>query len=255
VFDKAGNLYGTTNAGPSNGYGAVYELSPDGKGNWNLTVLHQFTGGSDGAGPGSGLVFDKSGNLYGTTTVGGSSNNGTVYELMLSQKGKWKEKILHSFTGGDGSAPLGVPVFDQAGDLYGTTEAGGANGDGTVYQLAPGSKGRRRLTVLRNFEGLSKRSTSTLVFDKNGVLYGTTETGGSSGCNGSGCRLVFKLTPAANGTWTYLVVHIFHQNGKDGNQPDAGVIVDSAGNLYGTTTEGGTGIWNVGCGTVFEITP
>jgi hypothetical protein len=99
-----------------------------------------------------------------------------------------------------------------------------------------------------------KNPTSTLVFDSTGNLYGTTSAGGT-GCNGLGCGTAFKLTPAGNGEWTYIVIHSFRPNGKDGNTPYAGLVLDSAGNLYGTTYVGGRGIWNVGCGAVFEITP
>jgi uncharacterized repeat protein (TIGR03803 family) len=257
VFDKAGNLYGTTEFGSSHAYGTVYELSPSGGGQWNVTVLHIFAGGSDGAYPASGVIFDGAGNLYGTTGGGGSSNDGTVFELTPSGNGQWKETILHTFSGADGAYPSAGLIFDQVGNLYGVTDSGGINNDGTVYQLSPGANDKWSEKVLRSFRGLPKYSTATLVFDKRGSLYGTTEGGGSTGCDDKGCGMVFKLTPDSNGTWTYQVVHIFHQNGKDGNIPIAGVVVDSSGKLYGTTFQGGTGIcnYNDGCGTVFEITP
>jgi uncharacterized repeat protein (TIGR03803 family) len=265
TIDAAGNLYGTTNAGGSFS-GAVYQLSRSVDGSWNVKVLHSFTGGGDGANPGGGVIFDAAGNLYGTTYQGGGSacggkGCGIVFELSPAGNGHWKEKVLHRFNGVNGANPDAGLIFDGAGNLYGTTYYGGKaacnppSGCGTVFELSPGTGGHWTEKVLRSFHANPKGPTAALVFDRSGNLYGTTSTGASTGCSGAGCGKVFKLTPAGNGNWTYSTLHIFLQNGKDGNTPYAGMVLDSAGNLYGTTYQGGSGIWNVGCGAVFEITP
>lgn len=139
VSDSAGNLYGTTSISPAPGQGAVFKLTPSATGpSFNTHVLHTFTG-SDGSNPASGLIFDGAGNLYGTTTYGGASSGfaGTVFKLTHSGT-SWTETVLHSFTGSnDGSAPYSGVVFDQAGNLYGTTLNGGAHGAGVVYEVIP----------------------------------------------------------------------------------------------------------------------
>ncbi len=137
VRDKSGNFYGTTTAGGNYGFGTVYKVT--GK---KETVLYSFAGGNDGANPQAGLVFDASGNLYGTTSQGGSKGNGTVFELVAPKilGGSYTEKLLYSFgTGTDGTVPVGGVIFDTAGNLYGTTSAGGTYGYGTVFQLVPGT--------------------------------------------------------------------------------------------------------------------
>jgi uncharacterized repeat protein (TIGR03803 family) len=265
TIDAAGNLYGTTYEGGSFS-GAVYQLSPSVNGPWNVKVLHSFAGGDDGANPGGGVIFDAAGNLYGTTYQGGGSGCGgkgcgIVFELSPSGNGHWREKVLHTFNGMNGANPGSDMIFDGVGNLYGTTINGGRAGCdppigcGTVFELSPGTTGRWTEKVLRSFYANPKKPRGKLVFDTAGNLYGTTSTGAGTGCNGAGCGKVFKLTPAGNGTWTYSTLHIFLQNGKDGNIPYAGMVLDSAGNLYGTTYQGGSGIWNIGCGAVFEITP
>src|SRR5580704_1929396 len=263
ILDSAGNIYGATNATGSS-FGAVYQLSPSASGQWNVTVLHAFSGGRDGANPDAGLIFDTAGNLYGTTVQGGGTGCGgkgcgTIFEISPAE-GQWREKVLRRFDGTDGASPAASMIFDIAGNLYGTTAYGGnagcnpPSGCGTVFELSPGTNGEWTEKLLHSFRYNPKQPLGTLIFDKSGNLYGTASTGGP-GCDSTGCGRVFELSPGNTGKWTYRVLHDFQNNRIDGNFPETGMVFDSAGNLYGTTYEGGSGIWNVGCGTVFEITP
>jgi uncharacterized repeat protein (TIGR03803 family) len=311
TLDAKGNLYGTTVSGGSggtcsgDGCGTVFKLTHSGN-SWSESVLYSFTGGKDGAGPGGGVVFDKKGNLYGTTPDGGSVNGcgcGVVYKLSPAKSGQWKQKVIHTFTGGnDGSTgSLGLLLVDKSSNLYGVAELGGAHGAGTVFKMTPGSGGKWKMSTLYGFKGMPNAGfpygglisdaagslygttyyggangmgsvfkltnsngkfkesvlysfktgtdgnspTSTLVFDAQGNLYGTTSAGGDT--NGDGT--VFKLTPTSGGKWKESVVHRF-KNNPDGANSYYGMTLDKAGNLYGTTAIGG-----VGSGVVFELTP
>jgi DNA-binding beta-propeller fold protein YncE len=274
ILDAAGNLYGTTLDGGAFGSyscgidgtapcGTVFELKPGTSGKWNEKVLHSFGRAGDGFGPWGGLIFDAAGNnLYSTTAGGGTSTGcygcGTAFELTPGANGKWKEKLLHSFGNGeDGVGPYGVMVFDATGNLYGTTTEGGAGYVGTFFQLAPGANGKWKEKVLHSFclasgcrDGEFPRSG--LIFNAAGNLYGTTGEGGDPSCGsfGYGCGTAFEFMPEANGKWQEKVLHRF-TGGKDGAYPDARLIFDAVGNLYGATASGGT----YGYGTVFEITP
>jgi hypothetical protein len=135
LFDAAGNLYGTTFYAGAHGYGNVFELVPTAGGGWEERILHQFTGGKDGANPFAGLTFDGAGNLYGTATGGGADGYGVIFELLPQSGGGWNERVLHAFTGSGGETPNGV-IFDAAGNLYGSTWAGTGNG-GVVYEITP----------------------------------------------------------------------------------------------------------------------
>jgi uncharacterized repeat protein (TIGR03803 family) len=190
IFDAAGNLYGTTTGGGPGGAGIVFELTPNGDGTWNESILHGFTGAADGANPSPGsLVFDSGGNLYGTTGAGGSSNQGVVYKLAPNGDGTWTESVLHSFTGGaDGGAPGAGVVFDSAGNLYGTTYSGGAAGDGVVFKLVLNSKGWQEV-VLHTFLGYGSHPAGGVILDSAGNLYGTASTGTSKG------GVVYEITP------------------------------------------------------------
>jgi uncharacterized repeat protein (TIGR03803 family) len=234
-------------------------------------VLHVF-GGNDGALPESALTFDRAGNLYGTTSLGANTNNnlcgsvgcGTVFELMPTSNGGWKRRVLHAFSGGsDGAHPLGTLVFDNAGNLYGTAVRGGSHGVGVVFELSPHS-GAWKETVLYTFAGLADGAgpSAGVIFDTAGNLYGTTVGGGDAVGNGG---TVFTLTHTSGG-WKESVLHSFpflcgHQSCSDGAFPEAGLMFDAKGNLYGTTFGGGgTDCTNnqgdlIGCGTVFELTP
>ena len=258
VFDKAGNLYGTTSQGGayncgSNSCGTVFELMPS-NGKWTEKVLHSFKLDCDGFSPYGSLIIDKAGNLYGTTT--GLCTTGTaggiVFQLTRNN-GTWIEKVVYSFQNNSDGSPDHDVIFDKAGNLYGTTIAGGAYGDGTVFELIP-SNGQWTKKILFNFDDIVT-SHGRLIYDTAGNLYGTTANGGSSTCI-DGCGYVFELTPHANGKWTEKVLHSFISNAKDGIYPAAGVSLDKTGSLFGTTSEGGTNLaCGVGCGTVFELIP
>jgi uncharacterized repeat protein (TIGR03803 family) len=260
VRDVAGNLYGTTQEGGVNlcvgdaSCGVVFKLTPNRDGSWTETVLHSFASAPDGGYPQAGLVFDKAGNLYGTTESGGTDGCpygegcGTVFKVDANGE----ETVVHRFmkSTGDGYYPRSGLVSDAAGDIYGTTSAGGAYGAGTVFKLHQGVE-----TVLYSFCSLTNCSDGSgpvgaLAQDAAGNLYGATESGGVNLCvNNMSCGVIFKLTPSADGSWTEAVLHLF--TGSDGNVPQAGLIMDRHGNLYGTTSEGGPG----GYGVVFVITP
>ncbi len=254
VFGADGTLYGETTTGGGNGFGTVFQLTSGKGGTWTEKVLHNFnfTGG-DGYYPYTGLIVDAAGNLYGTTEWGGAYNSGTVFELTAGAKGKWKEKLLHSFNdnGRDGYAPYDRLIFDPAGNLYGTTTRGGSSGTGCggqgcgiVFQLTPGTKGWTE-KVLHSFGKNGYDPWGGVVSDKAGNLYATTNAGGASGCGA-----VFKLAPGTSGKWTVRMLHSFAKDTNDGCAPVAGLIVDKAGNFYGTTFYGG--FYNDG--TVFKLT-
>ena len=219
--DSAGNLYGAGYEGGANGFGAIFKISKAGK----ETVLYSFGASPDGQYPGSSLIQDAAGNLYGVTGYGGKSGNGTVFKISKSGK----ETILHSFTGKDGQYPFCTLLRDSAGDLYGTTSAGGTSGVGTVFKLSKG-----HLTVLHNFaDGADGANPyAGLVQDSKGNLYGTTYNGGA-GCQGYDCGTVFKITPKGKESVLYAFTL------ADGHYPDFGTLVLAAGNLYGTAYAGG----------------
>src|SRR5271157_153214 len=248
IADGAGNLYGTTALGGTcpgwnqYGCGVVFEISPNGSGGWKQTVLHTFAAPPDGANPlFSPVIFDISGNLYGTTQWGGASNVGTVFELSPAGA-SWTATILYSFTGGaDGGHPAAGLVMDRAGNLYGTGQTGGANGQGTVFKLSP-SGAETLLYTFGSQSGDGSYPFAGLVLDETGNLYGTTYSGGA---NGGGT--VFKLAP----TGTETVLYSFGSRSGDGSNPYAGLVFDNNGNLYGATYSGGAN----GGGTVFKLAP
>ena len=291
ISDSAGNFYGTTLLGgqgcPGNQYGCgvVFEISPNGSGGWNQTVLQSFSGPPDAANPWlAPVIFDKVGNLYGTTEFGGTYNWGAVFKLSPAGAG-WAVSILYSFTGGaDGGHPASALVMDEAGNLYGTTSEYLAPGNvfelspsgsgwterviydaptapgltmdaagniygattSTVFELSPDGGGGWTPTVIHTFTGPpgdGSSPTYSPVVDQSGNLYGTTYTGGAAN-NGT----VYKLSPA-NGAWTEEILYSF-LGGADGAGPfGAAVVLDAAGNIYGTTSAGGS----ANDGTVFEL--
>ena len=191
VFDRSGSLYGTTIQGGTNGKGIVFELTPEG-GNWTETILYNMTT-SSGVYPYNGVIFDQSGNLYGTTyEYGIDTSYGSIYELMPSGSG-WTQTTLYSLLNTtDGSYPYGGVIFDQAGNLYGTTSYNGPDGAGTVFELVP-SNGSWTLTVLHSFAG-AEGPYGGVTMDAAGNLYGTTFAGGAYQ-HGS----VYKLTRSGGG--------------------------------------------------------
>jgi uncharacterized repeat protein (TIGR03803 family) len=274
IFDAAGNLYGTAGVGGQGtctnnglGCGVVFKLS-HGKSGWKETVLYSFVPGKvKGVVPEGGLVFDKAGNLYGTTWAPGVSGGplylrkaqgmsvntywgcnkpgcgGTVYKLTPTKNG-WKETDIYAFTGGqDGSSSQASLIFDGAGNLYGTTVFGGTTGCtsgygcGVVFKLTVSN--HRKETVLHRFTGPADGAypMGSLIFDKAGNLCSTASAGGSAGKGA-----VFELTATSKG-WQESVLHSF-SGGADGDTPVGGVILDSQGNLYSTTNQGGKA-WGV----------
>ncbi|MGA2373793.1 MAG: choice-of-anchor tandem repeat GloVer-containing protein [Candidatus Korobacteraceae bacterium] len=249
TMDAAGNLYGTTLSGGEYGDGMVYEMSPSGNG-WTMSVLYNFGFADiDGIGPEGGVVFDKFGNLYGVAIQGGAGL-GTVYQLSPSSSG-WNIHLVHSFNyETDGANPLGTPVIDSSGNIYGTTLSYGPNNAGTVWEASPSNGGGWNFSVLYAFAGPGEGSYGGLLMDSAGNLYGATESGGTNGYG-----TVFKLSPG-NGGWSYTSLHDFSE-GSDGSGPLSNLSMDSAGNLYGVTGYGGQigPSCLSGCGVVFEITP
>lgn len=269
TIDKAGNMYGTTASGGA-GYGTVFRLVPKGSG-WVFNPLYSFHGGNDAAYPAANLVFGPDGSLYGTGLGGGSGCGGIGCGAVFSLRPQatacktalcaWAETVVYRFTGNDAYDPdLGELVFDQAGNIYGVTEFGGSgspypNGEGAVYKLSPSGGGWSE-SLLYSFRGGEDGEFpySGVISDEAGNLYGTTRQGGGSGClDKVGCGTVFQLTQSGSG-WTENIIYRF-QGSSDGAFPEAGVIFDSAGNLYGTTSTGGNLSCDsgFGCGAVFEL--
>jgi uncharacterized repeat protein (TIGR03803 family) len=234
LLDAAGNLYGGAGGG-AYGNGVVFELSPS-SGGWVEDLLYAFAGGSDGSGPIGSLAFDKAGRLYGVTEGGGgdcgggSGNCGTVFELAPGSGSNWTESLIHRFSNGaDGFQPLAGPLLDSSGNVYVTAQFGGRAQVGAASKLTPGSGGSWMTSVLFGFPSTDGGdSSSTLIFDPAGNLYGTAYYGGSHGFG-----TVYKVSPRSGGGWTESVLYSF-KGGKDGAYPLAGVVLDTAGNLYGT---------------------
>jgi uncharacterized repeat protein (TIGR03803 family) len=248
IMDGSGNLYGTTSSGGDAACqcGNVFELTPAVSG-WTKRTLYNFTGGSDGAYPGAGLVFDGAGNLYGTTVHGGyptkgqcvaTAGCGTIFELTPTDTG-WTELVLRRFSGSDGNEPFSGLTFDANGFLCGTTYSGGAYGLGTAF----GGHARRSFSATNK---VGTHPLGGLISDNAANLYGTTY---SSPAPGKGA--IFKLTPAPSGP-SFIASVLYTFTGSDGAQPAAGLIFDGAGNLYGTTISGGAS--SNRAGTVFKLT-
>ena len=252
TLDAQGNLYGTavTGGGGSceGGCGVVFKLTNSG-GTWTQSVIHTFTGGNDGSGPGSPVSIDSFGNVYGTTPTGGANGVGVVYELTPDGAGGWKLHVIHTFTGGaDGSGgSAGRLLIDSSGNLFGVCTVGGANGFGTVFAISL-KQGRWQFMTLYAFKDTPDGALpyGGLVFDKRGNLYGTTYYAGANDLG-----TVYKLTHK-NGIWTERVLYSF-KGGTDGASPISSLVSDAAGNLYGTTSEGGAA--SCGCGVIFKLTP
>jgi uncharacterized repeat protein (TIGR03803 family) len=240
------SLYGTAAGDGTTGYGQVFKLH-DSSGTWKITTAAQFDQ-TNGASPLAGLIADSSGAFYGTTSTGDVHGGGNVFKVWYSG-GVWYLGTIWAFgASGDGSYPTSDLIWDSSGNLYGTTDVGGANNKGTVFKLS-NSGGTWTESLLYSFAGSPDGAypLAGLVMDKSGNLYGTTNEGGSFGCS-KGCGTVFELTPSG-GTWTEKVLYTFGNVVGDGSGPVGGLVRGAKGALYGTAPEGGA----YGYGLVFEL--
>jgi uncharacterized repeat protein (TIGR03803 family) len=270
--------------GYGNGCGVVFELSPVGP-SWAETVLHSFTFKGDGGSPEGGIIFDSKGNLYGgnvqgvfeLSPSGGGWNAQLIYEGLITEGGvtmdvagnlfggiynqqhktgavfelspsggNWKSTVLHNFI--DDNYPTGTFVFDSTGNLYGTTSGDPCCGEGTVYKLTAAKNGKWTERTLYPFKGTAngRQPFAGVVFDAAGNIYGTTIYGGQYGMG-----TVFELVRVGKTGYGYKEKVLWSFNGTDGSEPNGGLLLDSAGNLYGTTSQGGS----YGAGVVFEVMP
>jgi uncharacterized repeat protein (TIGR03803 family) len=256
-FGSGGKLLGTTSSGGAANAGTMFQLAPPTAGAaWRETLLHSFSG-PDGAFPESmpvGAAAQAAGPLFGTTIGGGPANAGVVYSLQppATPRGAWTETVLYTFSGGaDGSGPINNLVSDRAGNLYGVTGVGGAHERGTVFRLAPpaAAGGAWTQTVLHAFTGGpdGRAPDAALSIDADGVLWGTTASGGDSLLGN-----IFRMTPPARRgrPWTFEVLHSF-QDPAGGQAPHSGLLPDGAGGFYGTTGTGGA----QDCGIVYHFEP
>jgi uncharacterized repeat protein (TIGR03803 family) len=262
--DASGNIYGATQFGGlltlcEDGCGTLFELSPA-SGSYAYNTIYSFTDAFDGASPSQPPTLDGHGNLFVPTNSTFASNFGDEFlniefELSPVSGGGWHGSAAHDFPSStDGYNPVSSLVRDSAGNLYGTTPAGGAYGWGAVFEVVPSGAASTE-KMLYSFTGKSDGALprSGLALDSAGNLYGVAQFGGSLNCL-AGCGTVFKLSPSG-GAWNFSVLHGF-VNGKDGSNPTSGVMVDSSGNVYGTSQGGTKSTYcGIGCGTVFKLTP
>jgi len=248
TIDWRGNLYGTAVTGGSGscegGCGVVYKLTKSG-GTWNQTVIHAFTGGDDGSGPGARVTVDRGGNVYGMTPTGGTYGVGTIYKIR-PHAGSWDFQVIHTFTGGaDGASGSAGRMLLELNRLYGAATVGGLYGSGVVFKLTPTAFGEWDFRVLYSFHGQPDGSFPYgALLRVSGKIYGTTYYGGENNIGA-----VYELSPRRVGEWDGRVIYSF-QTGSDGNSPISNLVRDPVGNLYGTTSEGG-----LGSGTIFKLTP
>jgi uncharacterized repeat protein (TIGR03803 family) len=238
--DSTGKLYGSTESGGAYRAGTIFELSPTSSGGWTESVLYTFTGGNDGGGPLGGVTLDPAGNLYGTTVGGGENEFGTVFELSPSSNGGWSFNTIHTFSGPDGADSY-TPVTVYAGNLYGTTRIGGTHDYGVVFEMKQDASGAWSESVLYSFDGGKDEGLpmTGVAFDAYGNLYGTT-----IGVAEDAPGVVFELIRQSDGKWK---INVFVDIGYG---PLGAPILDPAGNVYGTTIEGGYGYGNV-----YELEP
>lgn len=264
TFDPHGNLYGTTSDGGVsggncwNGCGFIFEMSAKSGGTWDYNIIYSFQGTFDAGNPQSQLVFDKEGNLYGT--AGWAVILPEVVFELTPASGSWTFKLLHTFEGCPGCDLFGVMAglgFDSSGNLYGAVPITGKYGAGFVYELSP-TGDTWKFSVLYDFTNKADGGIpyGTPIVGKTGALYGTTYGGGNSAnCFNDGCGVVYELSPASGETWSETTLYSF-KGDQDGDSSYAGLLQDSAGNLYGTTYYGATdNSSNPGYGVVFEVRP
>jgi uncharacterized repeat protein (TIGR03803 family) len=249
IQDARGGLYGTTNNGdaPDGGVGSVYKLTHAQSG-WTLTALVEFNHDGNGYGPQARLTLGPDGAMYGTTVYGGYPGGcggqgcGTIFRLSLAN---FSRTVIYRFSDSDGYWPLSEVTFDSAGNLFGTAVMGGAYGGGTVFELVRNGNQWTHSDIY-TFTGASDggEPVGGLIIDSGGNLYGTTVSGGTCACG-----VVFELSPLEGG-WSEQVLHNFDSR-TEGGWPEASLIMDAAGNLYGTASAGGS----TNGGTVFELSP
>jgi uncharacterized repeat protein (TIGR03803 family) len=253
LLGNANQIFGVGNSGGARNIGMVFNLDHFSASHWNEFMLYSFLGGADGQYPGGPLTFDAAGNLYGVSS-GGTYGNGLLFKLAPNQRSfGWTETMLYAFQNPYGTPNPGL-IFDAAGDIYGTDYEDGPYGFGTVYKLTLNPDGNYTFAALYNFTGVNGDGAypnGPLAMDATGNLYGTTRQGGLGGYEcGEGCGTIFKLTPSSNGQWTETILYQFNEN-SGGWQPHDGLIMDRAGNLYGTAVYGGV----YSGGVAFEIAP
>jgi uncharacterized repeat protein (TIGR03803 family) len=248
TLGRDGNLYGTAVTGGSGncegGCGVVYKLT-NSAGTWTQTVIHAFTGGDDGSGPGARVTVDAGGNIYGMTPTGGAYGFGTIYKIHGAGGGAFR--VIHTFTGGDdGATGSAGRMILRRGRLYGAATVGGAHGSGVIFELSPRAVGEWDFRPIYAFKGQPDGSFpyGALLFGPAGRIYGTTYYGGDNGIGA-----VYELAQQRLGDWQERVIYSF-QAGTDGNSPISNLVRDAAGNLYGTTSEGG-----LGSGAIFKLSP
>jgi uncharacterized repeat protein (TIGR03803 family) len=252
TLDSQGNLYGTAVAGGSGtcegGCGVAYKLTNSG-GVWTQTVIHAFTGGDDGYGPGTGLTLGSHGILYGMTPTGGANAQGVIFLLRPMPNGTWNLKVIHAFTGGtDGAGGSAGRLLRYKGSLYGVTTTGGANGKGIAFKLTH-PIGSWQFTTLYAFKGFPNDAGfpyGALTPDGRGNLYGTTYYDGANNLGS-----VYQLAPQPDGTWTEKLLYSFN-GGTDGSGSIGNVVFGKTGAMYGTTSAGGA---SCNCGVIFKLTP
>jgi uncharacterized repeat protein (TIGR03803 family) len=231
TFDTSGNLWGTTYGGGANGYGEVFEIA---KGTSVIATVASFNN-TNGANPSAGVTFDTSGNLWGTTYFGGANLNGTVFEIV---KGSSTITTVANFNKSTGLSPDAAVTFDTSGNLWGTTIGGGANSDGTVFEIINGSN---NITSVASFNGANGETPeAAITFDASGNLWGTTAGGGAYNLQSGGYGTVFEI---ANGSSAITTVASF--NYTNGYEPVAPVTFDASGNLWGTTFSGYNGVFEI----------
>jgi uncharacterized repeat protein (TIGR03803 family) len=251
AFDAKGNIYGTTQGGGANSTGTVYELSPKKGGGWKEKVIYTFSAtGADGTAPSAGMTIAADGTMYSTTPDGGAFQAGTVFSLKNTSKG-WKQKVIQNLNGSsNGGYPYEGLMMDAAGNLYGAAPTGGSGGQGVIYRLSHTSKGWVD-TVLYNFTGQNGDGAGLywidLISDASGNIYGATGFGGTNG-TGTAWELVYSQSKKK---YSEKVLYEFGASGSgDGNNPYGGLTMDTKGNLYGTTLNGGPS--NIG--TFYKLT-
>lgn len=253
VADATGSLYGMTVQGGDYNSGTVFQMSPSQTG-WAMSVLYEFTSGPDGGQPYGGVTLDTAGNVYGTAVVGGSWTGcpedgcGVVWRLKPGGALGWEQDVIHAFQGTDGYGPGGPLSIDAQGNLYGMTPGGGAFGLGTIFKLEPTVAGPWRHSIVHDFTGGDDGgggSKARLLIEPDGSLVGVATTGGAYGVG-----TVFRVTPAAGGTWTFDTLHAF-TGIPDGIFPYGGLVKDAQGSFYGTTYYGGVH----DLGTVYRLSP